>query len=349
MEKGIKVVFLIVFVLLLCGRSADAKNYAVLISAGQTTEDDTPVNCEYWYDMLLMYKTLIDEGYSHDDIYVLYGGGSDFGSIHGCYQTPYSVTDFPNYESYIENIFNLLGSIMTEDDFLFVWWMGHGDRVWFSGAWHLSLFIENTGNWIWDFELASYINQIQNYQIRTFSFMTCFSGGILDDLEGPNSIVLTAAAFCPDCFAASDWLCDNWHAEFNYYEACAFHWETPCSLCGGVDADYNQNTRISFEEAYLYSDSHMMYSDPQKSDQGGLAPDTYLAQCFPTGDANSDGVINIGDVVYLLNYLFLDGPPPDPLVAGNVNCDEEVNIADVVYLTSYLFSGGPPPCCYYSE
>jgi hypothetical protein len=346
MKKRIKLVFLIVFVLLLCIRSADAKNYAVLISAGETYEDDAAVNSEYWYDMFLMYKTLIDEGYSHEDIYVLYGNGSDFESIHECYQNSYPVTDFPNYESNIESIFSFLGSIMTEDDFLFVWWMGHGDRLWVSGGWHLSLYIENINVWIWDFELVSHINQIQNYRIRTFSFMTCFSGGIIDDLEGFKSIVFTATDFCPDCLASSDWLCDSWHAELNYYEACAFHWETPCNLCGGVDADIYQNSMISFEEAYLYSDSHMMWSDPQKSDQGSLAPNTYLAQsCFPTGDANSDGVIDIGDVIYLLNYLFIDGPPPDPLVAGDVTCDEEVNIGDVIYLLSYLFSGGPPPGC----
>ena len=63
------------------------------------------------------------------------------------------------------------------------------------------------------------------------------------------------------------------------------------------------------------------------------------------GDANGDGVINIADVVYLLNYLFLSGSAPDPLWLGDANCDGVVNIADVVYLLNYLFGGGPPPGC----
>jgi hypothetical protein len=63
------------------------------------------------------------------------------------------------------------------------------------------------------------------------------------------------------------------------------------------------------------------------------------------GDANGDGVINIADVVYLLNYLFMGGLPPDPLEAGDANCDGLVNIADVVYLLNYLFTGGEPPGC----
>ena len=62
------------------------------------------------------------------------------------------------------------------------------------------------------------------------------------------------------------------------------------------------------------------------------------------GDANGDGVVNIADAVYLINYLFIGGEPPIPMEAGDVTCDGVVNIADVVYLVSYLFMGGPPPC-----
>ena len=63
------------------------------------------------------------------------------------------------------------------------------------------------------------------------------------------------------------------------------------------------------------------------------------------GDCTGDGVIDIADVVYLINYLFIDGPAPEPLAAGDANCDGVVNIADVVYLINYLFIDGPPPDC----
>ena len=63
------------------------------------------------------------------------------------------------------------------------------------------------------------------------------------------------------------------------------------------------------------------------------------------GDATGDGVIDIADVVYLVTYLFLYGPAPDPLWLGDANCDGVVNIADAVYLVTYLFLGGPPPGC----
>jgi len=62
------------------------------------------------------------------------------------------------------------------------------------------------------------------------------------------------------------------------------------------------------------------------------------------GDANGDGVINVTDVVYLINYLFIGGPEPIPMEAGDLNCDGLINVSDVVYLINYLYIGGPPPC-----
>jgi hypothetical protein len=55
-------------------------------------------------------------------------------------------------------------------------------------------------------------------------------------------------------------------------------------------------------------------------------------------------VVNVGDVVYLVTYLYKEGPPPAPMEAGDVDCDGLVNVGDVVYLVNYLYKGGPAPC-----
>lgn len=63
------------------------------------------------------------------------------------------------------------------------------------------------------------------------------------------------------------------------------------------------------------------------------------------GDLNGDGIINVGDIVYIINYLYRNGTAPDLLEAGDCNCDGEVNLGDAVYLIGYLFKVGPPPDC----
>ena len=64
---------------------------------------------------------------------------------------------------------------------------------------------------------------------------------------------------------------------------------------------------------------------------------------FVAGDANCDGDPNVGDAVYIINYVFKGGPAPIPYLAGNANGDAEVNVGDAVYMINYIFKGGPPP------
>jgi hypothetical protein len=66
---------------------------------------------------------------------------------------------------------------------------------------------------------------------------------------------------------------------------------------------------------------------------------------YMAGDANADGVLDLGDVVYLLNYLFKNDDPPKPLEAGDATCDGTVDLGDAIYLLNYLFRGGDPPEC----
>ena len=63
------------------------------------------------------------------------------------------------------------------------------------------------------------------------------------------------------------------------------------------------------------------------------------------GDANADGVIDLGDIVYLINYLYREGPQPCPMESGDANCDGVVNLGDIVFLINYLYKEGPPPAC----
>ncbi|UCB52472.1 MAG: S8 family serine peptidase [Candidatus Zixiibacteriota bacterium] len=59
------------------------------------------------------------------------------------------------------------------------------------------------------------------------------------------------------------------------------------------------------------------------------------------GDASGDGVVTVGDMVYLVNYLYRLGPAPDPLSAGDPNRDCVITVGDIIYLMNYLYRTGP--------
>ena len=53
--------------------------------------------------------------------------------------------------------------------------------------------------------------------------------------------------------------------------------------------------------------------------------------------------MDIGDLVFMVDYMFNSGPAPDQPVTANVDGIGSIDIADLVYLVNYMFNGGPPP------
>lgn len=67
---------------------------------------------------------------------------------------------------------------------------------------------------------------------------------------------------------------------------------------------------------------------------------------YQPGDVDGDlEGPNIGDLVYLVDYMFNSGPPPPLELAANVDGLGALDIADLVYLVDYMFNGGPAPVC----
>ncbi|MGE3164448.1 MAG: hypothetical protein AB7O52_06060 [Planctomycetota bacterium] len=64
---------------------------------------------------------------------------------------------------------------------------------------------------------------------------------------------------------------------------------------------------------------------------------------FSRGDPNSDGVSNIGDAIYTIQFLFQNGAAPNCLLSMDINGDGLRDISDVIYLVTWQFSNGPPP------
>ena len=95
---------------------------------------------------------------------------------------------------------------------------------------------------------------------------------------------------------------------------------SPCINAGDPDPFYND-------------------ADGSRNDIGALPFSSLLA-----GDLDGDGIVSISDAVFLVVYIFADGPAPDPLTLADTNCDGHYNLTDAVVIIAYLFADGPAPC-----
>ncbi|MEZ5360210.1 MAG: dockerin type I repeat-containing protein [Candidatus Zixiibacteriota bacterium] len=112
---------------------------------------------------------------------------------------------------------------------------------------------------------------------------------------------------------------------------------------GTGDTTFMQATASLTEYATYYWQARC--SDVFEDGAWTEATSFYLVPAYICGDCSGDGSCNIGDAVYLVNYIFNGGPAPDPIAAGDTNGDDNCNIGDAVYLINYIFKGGPAPQC----
>mgnify|MGYP000362526966 CR=1 FL=1 len=330
--RPIIMVLVTAFIVMVHASISGAKNYAVLISAEKSTMDDHKYNSEFWYDLFLMYETLIDYGYTHQNIYVLYGDGSDSPyTLNGRYDASSQhpewgidqITDYSNDREYVDSIFTWLAEgdsaqgipKMTEHDNLFVWWKGHGE----GGGINMCLVIDSGTSeeeHIWDFEFANWVDQITEYRYKSFWFETCYSGGMIDNLSG--YLVHTACeanykAYAHNADKNGSW--DTWHGNFSYFYISALHWQNPSG--DSVDADANDNGLVSLWEAFRYADSKIAenraffpYDEkweqyPQYSEYG------YHVYLFSCGHLTRNTWLQLGDDMFFAGDVIVD---PDVLL-----------------------------------
>lgn len=70
--------------------------------------------------------------------------------------------------------------------------------------------------------------------------------------------------------------------------------------------------------------------------------------CACAGDVNGDGVVNVTDVLWLMDYVISSGAPLGQLIGcpqnGDWDCDGQIGILDVVACADLAFQRGPLPC-----
>jgi subtilase family serine protease len=137
--------------------------------------------------------------------------------------------------------------------------------------------------------------------------------------------------------------------EFYYLDDPLDSWaDTIYIATAGVDniplddsASVSVPWQMALDSTYIYAE--IVYSYPYDYYAGNNNASAFFSAC-ECGDADDSGSIDIDDVVYLIQYIFAGGPPPDPYQAGDVDCSGGIDIDDVVYLINYIFLDGYAPC-----
>lgn len=111
--------------------------------------------------------------------------------------------------------------------------------------------------------------------------------------------------------------------------------------CLGVTAASGQVLASTFADEVSIVESDLSVSGTIAVGSGPAHVDFDYAD--GNADGSSDGVVDLSDVLYLANALFLGGPSlPYPRWQANVNGDSVLDLGDVLHLASNLFLDGAP-------
>jgi hypothetical protein len=64
---------------------------------------------------------------------------------------------------------------------------------------------------------------------------------------------------------------------------------------------------------------------------------------FVRGDSNGAGGVDIADAIFILSWLFAQGPTPTCMKAADANDTGSADIGDAVWILSFLFASAPAP------
>ncbi len=126
-----------------------------------------------------------------------------------------------------------------------------------------------------------------------------------------------------------------------------FNWQIiDGSIPTGLSFDPDDGTLIGFTQGegdYYFSIEASDICTPQYADTVNV----WISIMNLCGDVDHNGIINVLDIIFLIDYKFKDGPTPPVVGACDVNSDHMVNVLDIIYLIEYKFEGGPAPYCFY--
>ncbi len=189
-------------------------------------------------------------------------------------------------------------------------------------------------------EIILYANGTIRYQYDNiapgFDVLNCTVG--IEDHTGSDGLEVVYHA---------DYLKSNLAIEFFK----PYDWLTLSKLEGEVAPGESDTIQCMFSttedlEPTTYSSDIVVNCNDPAHDPMTISAELNVTEANPyiCGDANGTGDVNVSDAVYIINYVFVSGPEPDPLESADANCDQSVNVSDAVMVINFVFVGGNPPC-----
>jgi Peptidase C13 family len=258
------------------GPTGDADKYALLYSGGY---DSINAHLRYWNDLEFMYNTLTGKyGFPPDHIVVIYADG------HG--EDPNMPVGYPATAlGFKAALAELQGQLTTNSTF-FTFFTNHGggydtlagvsvggrpdanndEEPQDSKKWDEELYYyQQTPNDLWDDSLTAWFAGLP-YGKMIILAESCFGGGLVHDLRGPNRMVFAAANQYE--YSYGDYSANNIDFDtFSYYFTCALNGATYDGT--PVNADTNNDGKVSLLEAFLYAQSNDKETEHPLMDDSG--------------------------------------------------------------------------------
>ncbi len=141
---------------------------------------------------------------------------------------------------------------------------------------------------------------------------------------------------------------NSWHPVDMIFTVAGYNHTVTRDLVG-LDASSVGGWSYDWSASNMVSDSLYFITATATDATGRIGMATsltrFVCQSYLKGDYDGNGVGNIGDVLYLINFIYKKGTAP---VGGayrvDANCDSEIGISDIIYAIRYFYSQGPEPC-----
>ncbi len=306
LQRKLTILLLAITLACMLPLTAQAARYAILVSSEDALRDNSVLDCEFWYDLSATYQTLLANGYSDEDIYVFYGDQENFTSrAYPYYNFDYNIVDeVVSHDGVLAQIDNL-ATVMGPQDELFFWWFGHGRE---TGG-DVDLKILDGSQSLLGQEIINHMSPLASCEIM---INTCHSGCFINTLEQSGLGFMAITPTACDNAAYSNMICDSFHMEFPAGMNRAFTGTYPGLACGEVDADLDDDGRISFEEALAYIEDFGIMTGTVPQYTGDLAG-SYLDEpgirftgliLNDTNTGNGNGRLDPGETIEARPMVF---------------------------------------------